>query len=113
MQHVTGIGGLFFRWKERAVLGEWYNEYLGIDLAPGDYSQEPWSQEAQRRSLPPFPHDKDYFGRADKVRDGSFWSIARWRSAAQMAFATAEAWTHGISPHGRRRSRDSKMAYRP
>jgi glyoxylase I family protein len=66
MQHVTGIGGLFFRSKKPAALGQWYKEYLGIDLVPGDYSQKPWSQEAGPTVFAPFPHDTDYFGHADK-----------------------------------------------
>ena len=66
MQHVTGIGGLFFRSKDPAALGQWYKEHLGIDLVPGDYSQKPWSQEAGPTVFAPFPHDTDYFGRADK-----------------------------------------------
>jgi len=66
MQQVTGIGGLFFRSKDPAALGHWYKEHLGIDLVPGDYSQKPWSQEAGPTVFAPFPHDTDYFGRADK-----------------------------------------------
>ena len=34
MQHVTGIGGLFFRSKNPAALGEWYKEHFGIELVP-------------------------------------------------------------------------------
>ncbi len=66
MQHVTGIGGLFFRSKDPAALGQWYKEHLGIDLVPGDYSQKPWSQEAGPTVFAPFPHDTVYFGPADK-----------------------------------------------
>ena len=66
MQHVTGIGGLFFRSKDPAALGQWYKEHLGIDLVPGDYSQKPWWQEAGPTVFAPFPHDTDYFDRADK-----------------------------------------------
>ena len=66
MQHVTGIGGLFFRAKDPASLGQWYKEHLGIDLAPSDYSQTPWSQEAGPTVFAPFRHDTDYFGSADK-----------------------------------------------
>jgi glyoxylase I family protein len=62
MQHVTGIGGLFFRSKNPTALGQWYKEHLGIDLVPVDYSQKPWSQEAGPTVFAPFPHDTDYFG---------------------------------------------------
>jgi glyoxylase I family protein len=66
MHHVTGIGGLFFRAKDPAALGQWYQEHLGIDPVPGNYSQKPWSQEAGPTVLAPFPQDTEYFGRADK-----------------------------------------------
>ena len=66
MQHVTGIGVLFFRSKQPDVLSQWYKEHLGIDLVPGDYSQKPWSQEAGPTIFAPFPQETDYFGRTDK-----------------------------------------------
>jgi glyoxylase I family protein len=66
MQHVTGIGGFFFRSKDPTVLGRWYKEHFGIDLAPNDYSQKPWSQEAGPTVFAPFPPDTDYFGSSDK-----------------------------------------------
>jgi predicted enzyme related to lactoylglutathione lyase len=66
MQHVTGIGGLFFRSKDPAALGQWYKDHLGIDLMPGDYNQKPWSQEAGPTVFAPFPEETDHFGRADQ-----------------------------------------------
>jgi len=64
MEHVTGIGGLFFRSKDPAALGQWYKEHLGIDLVPADYGQKSWSQEAGPTVFAPFPQDTEYFGRA-------------------------------------------------
>jgi predicted enzyme related to lactoylglutathione lyase len=66
MEHVTGIGGLFFRSKDPAALGQWYKQHLGIELVPADYNQESWSQEAGPTVFAPFPHDTDYFGRAEQ-----------------------------------------------
>jgi len=66
MQRVTGIGGLFFRAKDPAALGQWYLDHLGIDLVPPDYSKKPWAQEAGPTVFAPFPHDTDYFGSVDK-----------------------------------------------
>jgi hypothetical protein len=66
MQHVTGIGGLFFRAKNPEVLGQWYKNHLGIDLTPSDYGQKPWSQEAGPTVFAPFPQDTDYFGRPEQ-----------------------------------------------
>jgi glyoxylase I family protein len=66
MEHVTGIGGLFFRAKNPAALAQWYKEQLGVGLAPADYSQEPWRQEAGPTVFAPFPKDSEYFGNAEK-----------------------------------------------
>ena len=66
MERATGIGGLFFRARDPAALGRWYRDQFGIDLTPGDYNHEPWSQEAGPTVFAPFPQDTDYFGRADK-----------------------------------------------
>lgn len=32
MQRVTGIGGIFFKAKDPAVLGAWYRDHLGLDV---------------------------------------------------------------------------------
>jgi len=66
MEHVIGIGGVFFRSKDPSALGQWYKVHLGIDLVPSDYGQQPWSQEAGPTVFAPFPHDTDYFGDASK-----------------------------------------------
>src|SRR6059058_6164714 len=66
MEHVTGIGGVFFRSNDPVGLGQWYKDHLGIDLVPGDYGQKPWSQEAGPTVFAPFPQDTEYFGGADK-----------------------------------------------
>ena len=66
MQHVTGIGGLFFRAKDPTALAQWYKEYLGVELAPADYSQKPWWQEAGPTVFAPFRKDREYFGNAEK-----------------------------------------------
>jgi glyoxylase I family protein len=66
MQKVTGIGGVFFRAKDAAALGQWYKDHLGIDPVPSDYGVRPWSQETGPTVFAPFPRDSDYFGRADQ-----------------------------------------------
>ena len=66
MQHVTGIGGFFFRAKDPAALGQWYKEHLGIDLVPSEYNQPAWSQEAGPTVFAPFPQETDYFGRPEQ-----------------------------------------------
>jgi glyoxylase I family protein len=67
MQRVTGIGGLFFRAINPEAIAQWYKDHLGVDLAPTDYNQKPWTQEAGPTAFAPFPHDSDYFGDAKKV----------------------------------------------
>jgi glyoxylase I family protein len=66
MKHVIGIGGLFFRARDPVALAQWYKDNLGIDLAPADYGQIPWSQEAGPTVFAPFPEDSEYFGNASK-----------------------------------------------
>ena len=66
MQHVTGIGGFFFRAKDPTAVARWYKEHLGVDLVPADYNQRPWSQEAGPTVFAPFPIDTDYFGDQSK-----------------------------------------------
>lgn len=66
MERVTGIGGLFFRAKNPAMPGQWYLDHFGVAVGPGDYDVKRWSKEAGPTVFAPFPHDTDYFGRADK-----------------------------------------------
>lgn len=62
MEKVTGIGGLFFRARDPAVLGKWYEDHLGVNPVPSDYDQRPWHQAAGPTVFAPFPEDTDYFG---------------------------------------------------
>src|SRR5262245_20433373 len=62
MERVTGIGGLFFRARDPAALGRWYQEHLGIALVPTSYDVEPWRQEAGPTVFAPFQQETDYFG---------------------------------------------------
>lgn len=101
MERVTGIGGLFFRAKDPAALGQWYQEHLGIDPVPADYSQKPWSQEAGPTAFAPFPHDSDYFGRAEqqwminlRVRDLEA-MVAQLRAAQIEVTVDPEVYPNG------------------
>lgn len=102
MQHVTGVGGIFFRSKDPAALGQWYKDHLGIDLVPGDYDQKPWSQEAGPTVFAPFPHDTDHFGRPDQqwminFRVGDLDAIVEQLRAAEIG-VTVDPETY---PNGR------------
>jgi len=66
MQGVTGIGRFFFRAKDPSAVAGWYKEHLGVDLAPAEYNQRPWSQEGSPTFIAPFPIDTDYFGNQGK-----------------------------------------------
>ncbi len=69
MKRVTGIGGVFFKVRDKAALSEWYKRHLGIPMeswgamfAWGTGSEEP----AGYTVLGTFPSDSDYFAPSDK-----------------------------------------------
>jgi glyoxylase I family protein len=62
MEKVTGIGGVFFRARDPAALGQWYQEHLGVSPTPSSYEQLPWQQEAGPTVFAPFPEETEYFG---------------------------------------------------
>jgi len=64
---VTGIGGVFFKTRDRTRLGDWYRRHLGIDVQDGGFAIFPWREHedparegATVWSL--FPDDSEYFG---------------------------------------------------
>lgn len=66
MEHVSGIGGVFFRSKDPAALLKWYEDNLGIAPAPTEYGGRPWRQEAGTTVFAPFAMDTSYFGRPEQ-----------------------------------------------
>ena len=62
MEKVLGIGGFFFRAKDKDALSAWYLDNLGIDPVK-DYDTPPWRQEAGWTVFAPFKEDTEYFGR--------------------------------------------------
>ena len=42
MQHVTGIGGIFFKARDPKALAEWYQSHLGLTLEPWGGSVFRW-----------------------------------------------------------------------
>ena len=46
MEHVTGIGGFFFRSRDPGALAAWYQERLEVKTVPESYEEGPWRQEA-------------------------------------------------------------------
>ena len=63
MEHVTGIGGFFFRAKDPELLRAWYSENLGVDPTPRSYEEQPWRQEAGPTVFEAFSDDTDFFDR--------------------------------------------------
>jgi glyoxylase I family protein len=62
MEHVTGIGGLFFRARDPQAVALWYRDHLGVAVVPSNYDEQPWQQEAGPTVFAPFPDATDYFG---------------------------------------------------
>ncbi len=58
MTHVSGIGGVFFRADEPAVVVKWYKDNLGIDIGGEAW----WRQEEGPTVYAPFKTDTEYFG---------------------------------------------------
>ena len=67
MEKVSGIGGLFFRARNPASLGQWYRDYLGVALVPSSYDELPWRQEAGPTAFAPFAETTTHFGDISKV----------------------------------------------
>lgn len=66
MEKVTGIGGIFFRVRDPALMAQWYRKNLGIcsedghaDFVWGDHERP---GEVGRTVWSLFPADTDYFG---------------------------------------------------
>lgn len=64
---VTGIGGVFFKARDRERLGEWYKRHLDIDVQDGGFAVFQWREHADPArpgatvwSL--FPEGTEYFG---------------------------------------------------
>ncbi len=67
MKRVTGIGGIFFKSKDPAMMAEWYREHLGIEIDEHGAATFMWQDkgEPQREGMTVwslFPHDTKYFG---------------------------------------------------
>jgi predicted enzyme related to lactoylglutathione lyase len=64
---VVGIGGVFFKARDSARLGEWYRRHLGIDVQEGGWAVFKW-RDHEDPTRPGetvwsvFPEDTEYFG---------------------------------------------------
>ena len=67
MKRVTGIGGVFFKAKDRKALGKWYHEHLGVPVEEWGGAAFPWRSPdnpsgAGSTVWNPFDEDTTYFG---------------------------------------------------
>lgn len=70
MKRVTGIGGVFFKARDRQSLGDWYRRHLGIDVADWGGAAFRWNGPDNPTGVGTtvwslFKQDSDYFGPAD------------------------------------------------
>lgn len=89
MERVTGIGGVFFRARDPAALGRWYETHLGIDVTAGL-----WLQDAGPTVLAPFPADTEYFRGQWMInfRVADLDAMLRQLAAAGIAAETRPEW---------------------
>ncbi|MEO1150242.1 MAG: VOC family protein [Pseudomonadota bacterium] len=66
MEKVLGLGGFFFRARDRAGLRRWYEEHLGVAQTPTDYETPGWRQKGGTTVLEPFAADTEYFDRPEQ-----------------------------------------------
>lgn len=64
MERVLGVGGVFLRSRDPAALARWYEENLGVPVAP--VSDEWWRQRGGLSVIAVYPHATDDFGRMDQ-----------------------------------------------
>lgn len=62
MARVTGIGGVFFKSTDPALLQEWYVEHLGLSAENTGFVAMSWGEFGGTTIWAPFPADTDYFG---------------------------------------------------
>ena len=71
MQHITGIGGVFFKAQNPKELQAWYQQHLGIEPQSDGTQIFFWRERENADALgstvwAPFPADTDYFGATGK-----------------------------------------------
>jgi predicted enzyme related to lactoylglutathione lyase len=63
LERVTGIGGVFFKAKDPAVLSAWYRDHIGVELESGQDAVVVFRwREPGTTTWSAFPDDTEYFG---------------------------------------------------
>jgi len=102
MEHVTGIGGVFFRAKNPETLSAWSEDTFGVSRTPRDYNTAPSIQQAGATVFAPFPSDTDYFGNPSQEWMINFRVANLDRMMAQLRAKGIEATLDPeIYPNGR------------
>jgi predicted enzyme related to lactoylglutathione lyase len=70
-RRVTGIGGVFFKVRDPASLGEWYRSRLGIDVQEGGWAVFQWRdhEDPSRAGTTVwslFPEGTEYLGASEQ-----------------------------------------------
>ena len=69
MGKVVGIGGVFFKSKDRDALGKWYQDTLGFSIDPSYGGSHFLQKDAPEKACTvwgPFKEDTDYFEPSEK-----------------------------------------------
>ena len=69
MARVTGLGGVFFKARDKAALADWYRRHLGIPVEDGGWALFRWRDHADPARPAEtvwaiFEEKSDYFGSA-------------------------------------------------
>ena len=62
MEHVLGIGGVFFKARDPKALAAWYREHLGVPAEAGQTHGVFTAAAGDRAVWAVFPADTTYFG---------------------------------------------------
>lgn len=64
MNYVTGLGGVFFKTRDKEKLLAWYQEHLGIEVDEYGSKSFNWLEESGEKAFSvwgPFKEESDYF----------------------------------------------------
>lgn len=101
MEKVLGIGGLFFRANDPAMLAKWYDEHLGVSPVPTDYDTPAWQPTGGDTVFAPFPKDTEMFGSPEQQWMINFRVSDLDAMCRQLESAGVEVQQEGDFPNGR------------
>jgi predicted enzyme related to lactoylglutathione lyase len=108
---VTGIGGIFFKARDAAKLGEWYRKHLGLPVETWGGCSFAWRDEKNPKRKgstvwSPFPKDTKYFGRGRQAHMINY-RVATLRKVI-AALKKERVW---VDPKGIQSSEYGKFAW--